>query len=318
LLYTPGIENSEAIEKRGITMSRTIKLAAVGLLMLGVVGCGDDGDSSTVNIAGAHSLAVGQNTTLTATTVAGSDSSYTWTVDDAAVATVDASGVVTAVAPGEAMITARGMSTSAVGSHVIVVGQALVTVMGNTTVPPGNTSQLTATTWNGADDAYTWTSSDEVVATVDDTGLVTGMGVGTATISATGSTSGLSADVSFTVAADVPNYEAWAASGHADSTAEAFRHWDGDDPREVPATCAKCHSSPGFQDFIGEDGSMPGQVDQAAPVGTVYSPPLMSGAMTLRRFTVARSSSNRSSPTLTRAVSLASRRPVTWGAIADV
>ncbi len=55
----------------------------------------------------------------------------------------------------------------------------------------------------------------------------------------------------------------WETSGHADAAAEAFIHWDEDSPPEVSASCAKCHSTPGFIDFI-EDGS----VDSAAPIGT--------------------------------------------------
>lgn len=65
--------------------------------------------------------------------------------------------------------------------------------------------------------------------------------------------------------------EAWAGSGHADATAEAFRHWDGDDPQEVPASCAKCHSEAGYLDFLGADGSAAGSVEAAAPVDSVVS-----------------------------------------------
>jgi len=66
----------------------------------------------------------------------------------------------------------------------------------------------------------------------------------------------------------VPFAEQWAASAHADASAEAFVHWDEDDPAEVPTSCAKCHSTPGFQDFVGADGSEAGVVDAAAPIGT--------------------------------------------------
>jgi hypothetical protein len=44
----------------------------------------------------------------------------------------------------------------------------------------------------------------------------------------------------------------FAESGHADSTAEAFRHWDEDDPPVVPTSCAKCHALGGFQDFAAD------------------------------------------------------------------
>ena len=47
----------------------------------------------------------------------------------------------------------------------------------------------------------------------------------------------------------VPYEEQWASSPHADASAEAFVHWNEEDPAEVPDRCAKCHSTPGFQDW---------------------------------------------------------------------
>ncbi len=69
----------------------------------------------------------------------------------------------------------------------------------------------------------------------------------------------------------VPYEEAWASSPHADASAEAFRHWDEEDPAEVPVECAKCHSEAGYLDFLGADGSTAGVVDAPAPVNTVVS-----------------------------------------------
>jgi hypothetical protein len=60
---------------------------------------------------------------------------------------------------------------------------------------------------------------------------------------------------------EIPFLAAWEASGHNDAEAEAFRHWDEDDPPLVPARCAKCHAGNGFLDFVGEDGSAFGTVD---------------------------------------------------------
>jgi hypothetical protein len=68
-----------------------------------------------------------------------------------------------------------------------------------------------------------------------------------------------------------PFEEDWAGSGHADAEAEAFRHWDEDDPQVVPADCAKCHSEGGALDFFGADGSEPGVVENDHPVDTVIS-----------------------------------------------
>ncbi len=55
-------------------------------------------------------------------------------------------------------------------------------------------------------------------------------------------------------------------SGHADAASEAFTHWNEDDPAEVPVYCARCHSSSGFMDFVGADGSEAGKVDMAGKI----------------------------------------------------
>ncbi len=70
---------------------------------------------------------------------------------------------------------------------------------------------------------------------------------------------------------EIPFLEAWESSGHADSQAEAFNHWNDEDPPAIPPYCAKCHSTPGFQDFLGLDGTAAGVVDNEAPVGTVIT-----------------------------------------------
>jgi hypothetical protein len=61
---------------------------------------------------------------------------------------------------------------------------------------------------------------------------------------------------------------AWKESAHADAEAGAFTNWDDKDPPEIPANCAKCHSTPGYRDFLGLDGATAGQVDKAVPTGT--------------------------------------------------
>lgn len=64
-------------------------------------------------------------------------------------------------------------------------------------------------------------------------------------------------------------YEAWVESPHADATAEAFIHWDAEG--EVDAACARCHSTPGYRDYMGADGTEFGVVDAAAPLGTTVT-----------------------------------------------
>jgi len=68
-----------------------------------------------------------------------------------------------------------------------------------------------------------------------------------------------------------PFEELWAESGHADAEAEAFIHWDEDDPAVVGTSCAKCHSEGGYLDFLGVDGSAAGVVDTEAAIGTTVT-----------------------------------------------
>jgi hypothetical protein len=66
-------------------------------------------------------------------------------------------------------------------------------------------------------------------------------------------------------APDVPYLAEWQGSAHNAVDTEPFRHWDAEDPAEVPTTCAKCHSSAGYMDFLGVDGSEAGAVDAVVP-----------------------------------------------------
>jgi len=70
---------------------------------------------------------------------------------------------------------------------------------------------------------------------------------------------------------EIPFWATWAYSGHADESAEAFTHWDDDDPPEIPTRCAKCHGTPGYLDFLGVDGTEAGTVDNPAPIETTVN-----------------------------------------------
>ncbi len=61
----------------------------------------------------------------------------------------------------------------------------------------------------------------------------------------------------------------WQSSAHANKEARAFTFWNDKDPAEIPVNCAKCHSTPGYRDFLGiEPNTTAGQVDHPAAVGT--------------------------------------------------
>ena len=115
---------------------------------------------------------------------------FSWESGDEAVATVDASGLVTGVAEGVATITASAGEAS--GSAVVTVMQPVATVEvmpSADTIGLGSTLELTAEGFDENGDAvagaeFSWESSDVAIATVDASGLVTGVAVGTATITA--------------------------------------------------------------------------------------------------------------------------------------
>jgi len=142
-------------------------------------------------------MSVSQSTQLTAVARDANGNAVTgrpvtWTSSNTPVATISADGVLTAVTAGTTTITAtsEGKSgTSAVTITTFAVGSVAVQPTPTTVFQNGNV-QLTAVVRDvtGAlttDRAITWTTSSVAVATVSAAGLVTGVSVGTATITAT-------------------------------------------------------------------------------------------------------------------------------------
>src|SRR5210317_2146523 len=119
-------------------------------------------------------------------TLSGSGTSATtnpWTSSDAAVATVDASGVVTGNSAGTATITYTNSNGCSATQTVTV--NAVPTISGATTVCVGSTIALTGS-GTGASTS-TWVSSNPSIATVSSSGVVTGVAEGTSTITYTNS-----------------------------------------------------------------------------------------------------------------------------------
>ena len=130
--------------------------------------------------------------TRDANNVVVTDRAVSWSSSNAAVATVSSAGLVTAVSVGGATITATSEGKSGTSSiTVIPVPVASVTVaLSPNSITAVGTSQATATTLDGnggvlAGRAVAWASSDLAVATVSPAGLVTAVGVGTSSITAT-------------------------------------------------------------------------------------------------------------------------------------
>lgn len=116
----------------------------------------------------------------------------TYTSSAPGVASVSAAGVVTALAPGSATITVACEGQSAAASiSVNAPTVASVTVTPSTaTVGAGATVQLSAQAKDANGNVIpgltvTWSTSNSAVATVDNSGLVTGVSAGSAQITAT-------------------------------------------------------------------------------------------------------------------------------------
>lgn len=77
------------------------------------------------------------------------------------------------------------------------------------------------------------------------------------------------APVGFVPMTEIPFYAEWASSPHGNHKAEPFNHWNKEG--NIPVECARCHSTPGFQAYVGADGSAPGKVEHPMPVGTVIT-----------------------------------------------
>lgn len=163
-------------------------MAACGAAVFGT-GCSDDDPVPVKEVVLNQtelSLEPGQTVRLSVA-VSPSDAAYdgvVWTTSDASVATVE-DGTVAAVAVGEATITASaGDRQATCVVRVAVAARGISLDRDEASVPVGGELQLTATVEpeNATDRSVVWSSSDESVATVSQTGAVQGVAVGTATI----------------------------------------------------------------------------------------------------------------------------------------
>jgi len=115
-----------------------------------------------------------------------------WSSSAPAIATVTNGGLVTAVALGVTTITATSLiDTTKSGSITITVGfraavNSVLVTPSSATIAISATQTLAATVFavGGASTAVTWATSDQAIATVSTTGVVTGVAEGIANITA--------------------------------------------------------------------------------------------------------------------------------------
>jgi uncharacterized protein YjdB len=146
---------------------------------------------------GSLGLLVGQTRQVAAEPLASdgdvlADRPVTWASTASEIATVSEDGLITAVAPGGAVITASSEGQSAVLAvtvSTVPVASVDVTPAADNVVVVTQTLQLTAVVKDVAGAplpgrVVTWSTTDPAIATVSSTGLVTGVAPGDATISA--------------------------------------------------------------------------------------------------------------------------------------
>lgn len=152
----------------------------------------------SISFTGGDVFVLGQSGQLsaierpTASTVQDVTTTAKWESSNPSVATVSATGFVTAVALGATIV--KASDSTAAGTLVVSVVAGTVKsvlIVGPTTMPTGQASELTASvsTTGGGKEVITsgvaWQSSTPTVATVSDAGVLTAVSPGTTTISAT-------------------------------------------------------------------------------------------------------------------------------------
>lgn len=117
------------------------------------------------------------------------DGQIQWISSNKSVATVNESGLVVAIGEGRSYVSAiAGYRASTCVVNVIdpnaPIGDAYIISENSVTIRPGTTKQL-YTTFNGESVSSEWSTNNASVATVNETGLVTAIQAGKATIKAT-------------------------------------------------------------------------------------------------------------------------------------
>lgn len=156
----------------------------------------------TVKISGTKTLVIKQSTTLKAK--ADCKGKITWSSSNKKIATVSASGKVTAQKAGTATITAKltykGKSYTA--KFKVTVKNPTIKVTGTNSMLLKKSVTLKATT--NCSGKITWSSSNKSIATVSSSGKVTGQKAGTATITAKLTYQGKTYSASFKVTVKAP------------------------------------------------------------------------------------------------------------------
>ena len=174
--------------------SSVLRAASSEYVAVGGMNQADTGERSILLNLDNPSLLMGTgNTAQISVTLLplGTQETLCWTSSDSTVAKVNSRGIVTAVAPGTAVVTVSIEGSGASASCTVLVAnaaqpEALVLRAASDTLPVGKTllAEYTVYPYNAVHTALEWETSDSTVALVDRYGLITGVARGEVTITA--------------------------------------------------------------------------------------------------------------------------------------
>ena len=193
---------------------------ALAMAGLSITGCGktepkEPEKPATIKVTGVTldrqtlEITEGETFALTATVAPSNatDKGLTWSSNTTAVATVDGNGKVIAVKAGEATVTVTTKDGGKTATCKVTVKAATVAVTeveldkATLSLVEGDSETLTATVKpdNATNKEVTWKSNDEKIAAVDETGKVTAVKAGDATVTVTTKDGGKTATSKVTV-----------------------------------------------------------------------------------------------------------------------
>jgi uncharacterized protein YjdB len=195
-------------------------LIAIPLLILS--GCGKSNTATSVTVAmiavapNPESIAAGATQQFTAKatfnngTTADVSSQVTWSSSNITIATINASGMLTAVATGSTTVTASVSGVNGTVDVTVTANKTLTSIAVSpaaASVVVGATQQFTATgsysdgTTSDITSSVTWATSNTATATINAAGLATGVAAGSANVTA--ALSGVTGTAALTVTAQV-------------------------------------------------------------------------------------------------------------------